>query len=440
MGVADNTMSSIKVGSSVRARLYRDGNFTGPQAPFEGGYGAASLPYGSDDNTSSLVVEENDGPAVAVSYVSDWPANSSNFWISDSDGQGLTHTTTDWILTAKNDLWRVPLSWDLAGSPPPDASQSGPPNSNHVNVPADLFNQGYDHFGDPDDLGQYIFVPIEAGDDANYGPQAIVAVFRASDLSYVSSNALTGQWDHHCAWVAIQQIGPSTAYLYTSNGTLTGDAGNKLQKYYIDLHGLFEQFVFYQGEIQLWGFSEFNGPQVDLESMQGGDLSPDGSIIYLSNSGGGGDGPGVRAFDLSTGNMLAKSENDYGSFNFKYECCGITDQEAEGVDYFDLNGVGVPSMPANSQLHVMLFDNFPHRLLGQTLYVLTSRRRRSSAAPTATRVVEEVAAIAGGIAVDECDRRGRAGRDQKVVLNCATLPVAPMTVQPEKVSPFANVM
>ena len=285
MGVADNTMSSIKVGSSVRARLYRDGNFTGPQAPFEGGYGAASLPDGSDDNTSSLVVEENDGPAVAASYVSDWPANSSNFWISDSDGQGLTHTTTHWILTAKNDLWRVPLSWDLAGSPPPDASQSGPPNSNHVNVPADLFNQGYDHFGDPDDLGQYIFVPIEAGDDANYGPQAIVAVFRASDLSYVSSNPLTGQWDHHCAWVAIQQIGPSTAYLYTSNGTLTGDAGNKLQQYYIDLHGLFGQFVFYQGEIQLWGFSEFNGPQVDLETMQGGDLSPDGSIIYLSNSG-----------------------------------------------------------------------------------------------------------------------------------------------------------
>ena len=67
----------------------------------------------------------------------------------------------------------------------------------------------------------------------------------------------------------------------------------------------------------------------------------------------------MRAFDLSTGNMLAKSENDYGSFSFKYECCGPTDQEAEGVDYFDLNGMGVPSMPANSQLHVMLFDNFP---------------------------------------------------------------------------------
>jgi hypothetical protein len=356
MGVADNTMSSIKVGSSVRARLYRDGNWTGPQAPFEGGYGAASLPYGSDDNTSSLVVEANNDTTAAVSYVSAYPSNSSNFWISNSDGQGLTHTTTDWILSAKTDLWRVPLSSDLAGSPPA--------NSNHVTlpsaIPSALSAQGYGHFGDPDDLGQYIFIPIEAGDDANYGPQAIVAVFRASDLSYVSSNPLTApQSDHHSAWVAVQQIGPSTAYLYTSNGTLTGDAGNQLQQYYIDLHGLFDQFLFYQGEITLYGPSEYGYPPVNLTAMQGGDVSPDGRLIYLSNSGADGDGPGVRVFDLSTGIMQAKSENNYGSFNFKFECCGATDQEAEGVDYFDLNGVGAPNMPANSQLHVMLFDNFP---------------------------------------------------------------------------------
>ncbi len=360
MGIADNTISSIKVGSSVRARLYRDGSWGGPQAPFEGGYGAATLPYGSDNATSSVFVEENTGQPVPASYVSAWPSNSSNFWIDNSDGQGLTHTTTDWILSATSDLYRVPLSWDLAGSLPPDAMVSGPPNSSHTNIPADLDAQGYDHFGDPDALGQYIFVPIEAG-NADFGPYAVVAVFRASDLSYVSSNPLTGNWDHHSAWVAVQQTGPSTAYLYTSNGTLTGASGNKLQQYYIDLHGLFGQFLFYQGEINLWGFSEDGEPPINLETMQGGDLSPDGSIIYLSNSGGGGDGAGVRAFDLSTGIMLAKSENNYGPFNFKFQCCGgDADQEPEGVDYFDLNGVGVPSMPANSQLHVLLFDNFPH--------------------------------------------------------------------------------
>jgi hypothetical protein len=346
-GIPDNSISSVIVGSGVRLVLYHDDPFSGPEADYESGAHVVSL--GSvDEQTSSLRVQLDNGHRIAAVHLNDYPSDRDNYWNQYADRnldfsfvagvQGLAHGATDWFATNKTTLFKIPFSQDL--------SEDNVSPGNSVPIPPALVSAGYNHFGDPDVYGAFVFIPVES---PNPGVYPAIAVFRTSDLSFVNWDIFFGanadsQGGFHSAWLSIDGSGN----VYTSDANISG-----LTQYVLDQNGLCEGCGYVlQAPVNTRPLYDWYGnPEPALLTMQGGDLSPDGSLIYLTNSGGDNDDNRIRVFDVSTGILQAQSENDYGLFDYKWS----SEQEAEGVDYFDTNGSITPNV--TGQLHVLLFAN-----------------------------------------------------------------------------------
>ena len=100
--------------------------------------------------------------------------------------------------------------------------------------------------------------------------------------------------------------------------------------------------------------------------MQGGVFNHDGTLLYLSS--GYCDTFGyidVFFIEGNTGILQASSENRYGPFNFETHpapqfCtpfgCFCQGEEAEGIDFLDVRGLGIPGIP-DGQLHAILISN-----------------------------------------------------------------------------------
>jgi len=185
------------------------------------------------------------------------------------------------------------------------------------------------------------------------------------DIFYMASPDRDGQM--HAGWLATD-----SGILYTSNRDIgasgVSDNGGGIHKYWIDQTALRSgggYVLYYMEEQKL--YERDGSTPANLQIVQGGALSSDGHLIYLSNGCCGdhsGNGWGIRVFDKSTGVLQARSqnnENNYGPFNYQFDAGFPNYQEPEGLDYFDSTGKCIPGLNgkclSNSQLHVLLYSN-----------------------------------------------------------------------------------
>ncbi len=349
-GLTNAQIGSIQVGNQVRAILFASPDWTGGELDYEGGMDYPNVNLGAN---SSIQVQTTDSGMLPTNLVGTHPADRSYEW-SYQGTQGLAHDSSSWFLTIESAMMKVPLTTDISNNLTSFAPQY------YQVMPAPLAAD-YNHFGDPDVFGSFVFVPMEP---TNAGTLPMVAVFRTSDMSYVNGNTLSNatrasNGKYSMGWLAIHPTGGSTGTLYTSNGAIDSWAGGGIQMYNIDLRGVYGQFLSYKGEINLWNR---DASPVHIPAMQGGDVSDDGRFLYLSNgccqdSSG---AWGIRVVELSTGgaSMQAMSNNGGGNFDFKFDNnWPYPNQEPEGIDYFDTRGLGLPNIP-DSQLHVAMFENF----------------------------------------------------------------------------------
>lgn len=339
-GVSNDAISSIRVGANVRAVLYEHTSFTGREALYEAG-SFASLGINANDETSSILVQATGGKRVAFRYLGNYPNDRETFWTPEANG--IAHDASHWFIArnAPPTLYRFRLVDDLNVTA---AVQQ-------VGMPSALASRGCNHFGDPDQYGGYLFMPVECPNGLT-----VVAVFDAANLAFRASQDLPSQ--DRLAWIALH---PVTGTLYTSNGDVNGQS--PVRTYAVD----YSRLASYQGGFltatpwqDLW-LTRRNGTAVDLRVMQGGVFSSDGQILYLTNGSAdcvGGDGNGLRAFDLSTCRAIGNATQEYGLFRYEQSCGWSAYEEPEGLDYFDLAGRGTPGM--SGKLHVLLLDNDSH--------------------------------------------------------------------------------
>jgi hypothetical protein len=133
-GLPNDSISAIEVGVNVRAEFYRDPEFRGPQAHYEGGW--YYDPLGDvDKQTSSFVIFPSLGGPAATWYVGDYPNGSRTFWSNDS--QGLANDGANWFIikgyTADSTkLFKIPLSYDL------NSDSAGPYPSTGIPAPSKM--------------------------------------------------------------------------------------------------------------------------------------------------------------------------------------------------------------------------------------------------------------------------------------------------------------
>jgi hypothetical protein len=125
--------------------------------------------------------------------------------------QGLARFGSGWIFSGTNGLWRT--SDDLHVE-----------KSNLSPIPADLRARGYNHIGDVDVAGAYLYVPLEQPDYAR--DEQVTARFDATTLEFVDAVTLP---QHENSFVAVDAHS-GTAYSMDRLG------GDTLLRY--DLGGL----------------------------------------------------------------------------------------------------------------------------------------------------------------------------------------------------------
>src|SRR5262249_37591468 len=143
----NDSISSVKVGQSVRAVLFQDDNCTGEQSLYEPG-SYAVMGRNENDQVSSILVTYNRGSRAAFRYLGN---NRSQLWKEWAfDAQGLAHDNTSWYVTQKDAINKYDIGADLSTSP-----------KKRIFIPWQLSQRGCDHFGDPDFANSYLLVPVE---------------------------------------------------------------------------------------------------------------------------------------------------------------------------------------------------------------------------------------------------------------------------------------
>lgn len=343
----DNKVSSIKVGSTVRAILFEHPNCTGKQATYESSSNWAKM-ANVDDRTSSLVVESTNGARLAYEYRNNFPNNLRADWTNG--GQGFAHDASHWFYTRNirhldtfglpdlmGELMKIPLTASLNDSSPPRQS---------VMMPRWMRDEGYNHYGDPEQHRGYIFIPLEAPTDLHLTPRLLV--YRASNLEFVNWDYLpTSDWK--CAWTAIN---PANETLYTSAGNLHPTSG--LLGFTIDWNLIEDPQAWFLARAPEILLSDRDGGPLDVHVIQGGAFSNEEPIFYLGNSEDKGQGKGLRAFDLRTNRLIARSGNTYGPFNLQIE---TGRQEVEGLDFLNIDTLPLVVPGMQGQLHLLLLAN-----------------------------------------------------------------------------------
>jgi hypothetical protein len=291
-------------------------------------------------------------------FLGDYPPSISRDWTENI--QGVAHDQGHWFITNETILLKFPVGFDLktAGDLDPNSDVEDLPASvgrTRITLIPALYD--YDHFGDLDQWGGFLFIPTEDNKDNDSGidrPNAI-AVFRASDLSFVGLK-VTDQ--ANLAWLAYNR---HEGTLYSSGETVS--AGDPLYRYTVDLEALkatgdVEASIHFQDRFSLF---EADGSPLNPQlgkNMQGGVFTPWGDL-YLANGQESGDPEDVRGglhLFSPTGHLIAESQNGSGRFNYEYHP-GLPDlEEPEGIDWWNRNA-GPASPGITGHLHVILLDN-----------------------------------------------------------------------------------
>lgn len=279
-----------------------------------------------------------------VKYLGNFPAHRQSGWSHNL--QGVANDASNWFFTQMTVLWKFPVAHDLNGK----VTEADPGKGIlKASIPQKLRDQGFDHFGDPDHYSGYIFIPLEGG-KGNTG----VAVYKASDLSFVTFAPLVlsdGRRQPFAGWVAIH---PISGLLYTSDNEI--DGARPIYIYEFNLESL------KQGELKLKHHDKLfpkdeQGRKMHIKSyLQGGVFSSDGHTLFISN----GqykipkEESGLWLFDAHSGKKLLKSVQD-GEFEFTFHPKGYL-EEPEGITFWNLEQGKAPRVPGG-QLHAILLDN-----------------------------------------------------------------------------------
>lgn len=270
--------------------------------------------------------------------------------------QGVAHDNDHWFFTTHDIDWllKFPVSFNLATTIDIDHP---PAEVQIVGIPWQLTIEAYDHFGDLDQVGGFLFIPMEDNDFVEgYRARPAIAVFRASDLTYIGKK-VTAQ--AQAGWVAYN---PHLDLLYSSNNNVSDS--EPLYRYTVDFDTLrgtrtnrVEESITFLDRFHLL---EADGSDLNPKIgdwMQGGVFTPWGDLYIVSGRilkdpedvrG------GIHLFGAD-GRLKAESQNGSGDFNFEYDPYFTSYEEPEGADWWNQD-TGVSSPGITGQLHVILLD------------------------------------------------------------------------------------
>src|SRR4051794_13831856 len=153
-------------------------------------------------------------------YLGNYPNNRQFEW--SSEAQGIAHDSGNWFFTQRDRILKLPVDADLSRS-----LRDQPAGWRGVDgFPTELSVRGYNHYGDPQVYGGFLFVPME-GDH-----KTAIAAFQASDLAFVDFVEIT-RFQSHAGWLAINA---SQGLLYTSDRDVS--PSRPLLRYRLDLDPL----------------------------------------------------------------------------------------------------------------------------------------------------------------------------------------------------------
>jgi hypothetical protein len=272
-----------------------------------------------------------------IRFLGDYPGETDLDW--SENVQGIAHDDTYWFVTNKDTLNRIPLGADLAEDPDWEL------NTNWVHLPS-----GYNHFGDIDQYGGFLFVPLQSD-------------HKSAIAAYDSNLVLRGKVDvtlyqgNQNGWLAVN---PVNGDLYSSGESVS--SSEPMQQYHLDLARL-QSTGSLEGNLTHVGpqsLHEADGGLLDhrFGSMQGGAFTPWGDL-FISN--GYYDDPpstyrgGIHLFGPDF-KLITESTNGYGDFNFEYHPETPNYDEPEGIDWFP-NAESSGSPGVAGELHALLLDN-----------------------------------------------------------------------------------
>jgi hypothetical protein len=313
-------------------------------------WGLESLLCRRHDERPHLVARDlpAQGGPLAGWFLGDYP-NNEPFWAEGV--QGIAHDESSWLIAQTTTLQRIPMTSDLATTGPGPSRGEIPPEM-----------AGYNHFGDLDQVAGFVFVPVQGP-----GKPPAVAVYLASDLSFWGWTEVPGLPSDGGAWVAYR---PGAGTLVLSASSV--DGSRPLYEYAINWYNLVftrQSFLTLRQTMYLYD-RQWNAQT--LTTMQGGAFSPDGEMLYISNGYCDTSVGYISAFYTplagDSGLLQGRSENGAGPFNFEHHpgtftaCVPFwcktycTGDEPEGLDYFDVSGLGIPGIPGG-QLHALVLNN-----------------------------------------------------------------------------------
>jgi hypothetical protein len=286
----------------------------------------------------------------ATTFLGDYPAEGSMGWTDANNG--VAHDAGHWFFTNEEEIIKIPVDLDIGTEIDPDDPEDWPPGVDARSMPDSLVDAGWEHFGDLDQAGGFLFIPINRED--GMGAIAAIAVFRASNLSYVGIAEIPQGRPSFAA------INPHDGLLYASHWQI--NSSNPLFRYRLDFDKIDAGDV--QGGITFedeYPLLDWNGAPIDppLLNTQGAAFTPWGELYIVNGVEGdtvGEDRGGIHLFNAA-GRLIAESQNGGGAtFNFAYDPSGDVREEPEGADWWN-SSIAPGSPNITGQLHVMLNDN-----------------------------------------------------------------------------------
>jgi hypothetical protein len=302
-----------------------------------------------------------------------YPCGAVSWGEDQIEVQGITHDDSNWYITATDRaglidktidnafLWKIPVKDDLNldAFHHPDVTYKTlydfPALWNHnchPRPPCSDTLTGYVHWGDLDHYKynsiDYLVVPMTSPSAVEnnvlaWGDPAVV-VFRGDDLSLVGYGLLpgksgTGQKD--VGWCAID---PRTGDLYTSPDHTSEVLGYEMPWSSLSVSGYSGPFTITYNGFHRDFMDGIADTALDLHNMQGGEFTPSGELLYISNGGGhcagagaddaGWPTDGIHAFETLNWREIKHSTNRCYDPNLRQ---GTSNCDHPQSDYFDLS-------------------------------------------------------------------------------------------------------
>ena len=281
---------------------------------------------------SITVTSADEAYEAYYNYLGNYPSEREYFMSTEL--QGVAHDDDHWYFTQKQTFWKIPVE--------------NPLNSNscwtQTRGLGDIPELNWaDHLGDLDYFEYegvgFLFVPVEES-------PSVIAVFDV-DFNYIDHDEVSDIQDDHAPWCCVRPANDAQyLFLYSSDYWMV----NSLCVYRIDLDILLNAS---QLILEPWGqfyLRDYGGSTYTVDEVQGGEFSESNTLLYITSM-----STGITVFDVASGNLVERSTNGSGYFNFEYHTGHPLWEEPEGLTVWSLDSGIAPNI--SGQLHVILLDN-----------------------------------------------------------------------------------